>query len=711
MVVLARTYSQNIFNLLGSKSSSFAKVGDSFNSLVNHLTVKPVALISTLIVDDDLACPGATYSTISAAVAAAIAGDTIRVCAGTYNEFVTVDKTLIILGAQNGVDARTRAGEPSTESIVNSMGSPTFDVGFFVRANGVVIDGFIVQDGTTSGIFSEGTYSGYQFLNNIIQNNTIGLYLNNNGAQQTVVRNNAFKTNNLPGSASGDGIYSDQGARVLIDANSFDGHAADSMIFNGTQANITISGNQLTSNNKSMVFLSTNGLLITGNTVINPLEKGIELDGGNNDVLITCNTIVGSPFDGISVINPHDVGPNTGVRIDSNNIQGNLVAGLDVSIIGYTGTLNAENNYWGSSTGPTIDSNPGGTGNKIVDPNNVVDYMPFLTAPSMCAPPLPTPTPTPTPTPMTPIVSGRVTYANSLTTTSVPFTMLNAAGSPLLSTLTDVNGFYSLSGFGSGTYTITPSKTGQVNGISNLDASRVAQHIVGLTTLNPTQLIAADTSGNGVVSSLDAAYIAQFVASIANPGQTGRWKFVPASRSYPNVQSSQMNQDYSAILVGEVTGNWNPAGALGFDLLRVESEPTAEADKTGQPVAVSARLSRAAAEDTTLTFNLSAADVTGKGILAYQFDVLYDAAVIEPQAASCDASKTLSGGMTAICRMSEPGVLKVMVYGTTPMTGEGTLLKLNFKMIAARGSASGLSIKDFMFNEGVPSAVTVKGQW
>ena len=60
-------------------------------------------------------------------------------------------------------------------------------------------------------------------------------------------------------------------------------------------------------------------------------------------------------------------------------------AGLEVETGSYTGALNAENNYWGSSTGPTIATNPGGTDDRIIDPDNVVDYQPFLTAPSSCA--------------------------------------------------------------------------------------------------------------------------------------------------------------------------------------------------------------------------------------------------------------------------------------------------------------------------------------
>jgi hypothetical protein len=54
--------------------------------------------------------------------------------------------------------------------------------------------------------------------------------------------------------------------------------------------------------------------------------------------------------------------------------------------IGGFGSLNAKSNWWGSSTGPTIGSNPGGTGESIIDPDNVVAYSPFLTTLSGCAP-------------------------------------------------------------------------------------------------------------------------------------------------------------------------------------------------------------------------------------------------------------------------------------------------------------------------------------
>ena len=92
------------------------------------------------------------FTTISAAVAAANTGDTIQVAAGTYAEFVNVNKTLTLLGPQAGVDARTRDSvPPSTEAVLtgatNGSGVTT---SLWLTANNIVVDGFTVQ-GTTNG--------------------------------------------------------------------------------------------------------------------------------------------------------------------------------------------------------------------------------------------------------------------------------------------------------------------------------------------------------------------------------------------------------------------------------------------------------------------------------------------------------------------------------------------------------------------------------
>src|SRR4029450_4800383 len=131
--------------------------------------------------------PNCAFASIQKGVATVEVGGTINVRAGTYNELVQVNKTITLRGAQAGVDARTRPGTPASEAIIGNSA--------YFTANNVVIDGFTLQGGDNAGDFGAGLYllptaSGYQVLNNIIQNNTFGLYLNSGGAPQTLVRHN-----------------------------------------------------------------------------------------------------------------------------------------------------------------------------------------------------------------------------------------------------------------------------------------------------------------------------------------------------------------------------------------------------------------------------------------------------------------------------------------------------------------------------------------
>ena len=103
---------------------------------------------------------------------------------------------------------------------------------------------------------------------------------------------------------------------------------------------------------------------------------------------------------------------------------------------------------------------------------------------------------------------------------------------------------------------MTPSKSGDVDGITGFDSARIAQHVVSLITLNANQLLAADVSGSNTVTSFDAALIARYVALLPGFGTTGNWIFLPVNRGYANVNASIAAEDYTGLLMGEVSGNW-----------------------------------------------------------------------------------------------------------------------------------------------------------
>lgn len=121
-------------------------------------------------------------------------------------------------------------------------------------------------------------------------------------------------------------------------------------------------------------------------------------------------------------------------------------------------------------------------------------------------------------------ISGVVTYGNAIGTPATRFVnnvmIRSTVGTPPVSSMTDSFGVFSISGFGSGSYTITPIRENDQSGaISAFDAALIARHVIGIQRIAGTQLEVADVSGNGLVNSFDAGLIASFVNAVRS--QTG----------------------------------------------------------------------------------------------------------------------------------------------------------------------------------------------
>jgi PKD repeat protein len=170
-------------------------------------------------------------------------------------------------------------------------------------------------------------------------------------------------------------------------------------------------------------------------------------------------------------------------------------------------------------------------------------------------------------------IAGYVTYGITpvgQSTKSVPGVLMSTSGASIVSTTTGVDGSYLLGNLISGgQYTITPAKTGNANGITPFDVALVLRHIAaggtGANALSGNQLIAADTNGSGTITPFDATQILRYIAangSNTGTGTTGQWRLSPAPRSYNAITNSVTNQNFEAILIGEVNGSWSATAGI-----------------------------------------------------------------------------------------------------------------------------------------------------
>lgn len=336
------------------------------------------------------------FPTISAAVLAANDYDTIRVAPGVYDEQVVIDKPIQLHGAQFNVDARVRrlSYNPSQESIVTTLSPPPAgQVGVFhVIADNVVIDGFsVLENAFGPGIFTSPAFSGYWIFNNIIANNTMGIYLNSNGMTYSQVKQNFLRNNTRPGSASGNGIYSDLGAsNIIVSRNLFirhDPENAAGINFAASASDIVITDNRLV-NDSSIALTDTTNVKIKNNVLVNNVGASAIFFGGNTDRTEIENNIIQNNNNGIRVTDFFAPGmPNTNIRAKINTIQGNSIAGLNIVTGAYAISprrLDATNNWWGSRSGPRR-NNPlcpvAGSGDLVIDDACIAEIVPFLTNP------------------------------------------------------------------------------------------------------------------------------------------------------------------------------------------------------------------------------------------------------------------------------------------------------------------------------------------
>ncbi len=283
-----------------------------------------LALADTIYVDDsNPSCPGSgasgdPFCSIQDAIddTNTSAGDTISVAAGTYNESVTINKSVILVGFQAGVDPagavyRDDPGD-ADESVITGTVMITADD---VTLNGFKMTSSYVAVGYTHAHNVDISY-------NIFENVTA-----------------TWGAIHLHGTASGPSYHEADGG--YIGYNTISGADGDAIWTVGNN-DVTIEYNHILNSTAGFASIQAlnhvgTGIVIHGNTITNSWGKGINYwadDGG----VITDNVISNSTYEAIftdaqAIISGNQITGGSGYGIfvyfgaDGSTLSGNTISG------------------------------------------------------------------------------------------------------------------------------------------------------------------------------------------------------------------------------------------------------------------------------------------------------------------------------------------------------------------------------------------------
>lgn len=239
---------------------------------VNTATTRWVSNTTALGTAPGTSCADPGYATISAALSAASPGDTIKVCAGTYNEQLVIQQG-VTLQAKGPVTVVGPASPPSTTSCDADGGSqPNQDVVDICGAGTVTISGFTFQGSWPSNVCYDSIY-GVAVL----------------GGANLVMSNSTVE--NIGGDPQSDGCQGGVGIEVGLATS---GSTADP------------------------------GTATLSNDVVNTYQKnGITVDGAGSNAVISNATVTGAGETPAIAQNGIQVSDFATAKISSGSVSGN----------------------------------------------------------------------------------------------------------------------------------------------------------------------------------------------------------------------------------------------------------------------------------------------------------------------------------------------------------------------------------------------------
>jgi parallel beta-helix repeat protein len=228
---------------------------------------------------------GVPFCTIKKGATVAVAGQTVQVASGTYQELVTFANS----GTPGSPIVLTAA--PGANVIVRGMAN-----GFKVSARSyITVDGFTVTDTTSYGIYVASGSSNVTISDNTVTDTgSHGIYLTTTSTAVTV-------TGNTVSGATGYGIYVNTLSNITVSGNTVSDTSSYGIHVNSS-SDVTVNDNDVSGAGERASGLTKYGIklanttdsLVSGNVSHDNSEAGVFLDADTNEVRVTENHTFGN---------------------------------------------------------------------------------------------------------------------------------------------------------------------------------------------------------------------------------------------------------------------------------------------------------------------------------------------------------------------------------------------------------------------------------
>jgi len=113
-------------------------------------------------------------------------------------------------------------------------------------------------------------------------------------------------------------------------------------------------------------------------------------------------------------------------------------------------------------------------------------------------------------------------------------------------------------------------------------------------------------------------------------------------------------------------------------------------------------------QDSIILVPVLVSDLSGYGIISYQFNIIFDSLIIKAKGVSVENTLTAPWG-NAVANFDSAGKMIIGAFGVSELAAGDTLLKLVFEVFAEPGDSTFININDVKFNNNNPSAITENG--